>query len=72
MAFLASSVSAFVLTEYFGYLRRDPETGGYDFWLSVLSNGGAYRSMVCSFMTSAEYQNHFSQIVSRSNGDCGQ
>lgn len=27
---------AFVLTEYFGYLRRDPDAGGYDFWLDVL------------------------------------
>jgi hypothetical protein len=24
---------SFVLTEYFGYLRRDPDPGGFDFWL---------------------------------------
>jgi hypothetical protein len=50
------------------------DRGGYDFWLNVLNHRepNNYRGMVCSFITSAEYQNRFSQIVSRSNGDCGQ
>ena len=63
---------AFVLTEYFAYLRRDIDQGGYDFWVNVLSNGdiGNYRGMVCSFITSAEYQQRFSQVVTRSNGEC--
>src|ERR1700682_3256337 len=63
---------AFVLTEYFAYLRRDEEPGGYSFWVNVLNSGdpGNYRGMVCSFVTSAEYQKRFSQIVSRSNGEC--
>ena len=65
----------FVLTEYFAYLRRDPEPDGYNFWLNVLNNSGvgnpgAYRGMVCSFVTSAEYQKRFSSIVSHSNGEC--
>ena len=30
--------AAFVLTEYFGYLRRDAETDGFNFWLNVLNN----------------------------------
>ena len=65
---------AFVLSEYFGYLGRDPDAGGYAFWLDVLNNRepGNYRSMVCAFITSAEYQQRFSTIVSRSNRDCGQ
>jgi dipeptidyl aminopeptidase/acylaminoacyl peptidase len=29
---------AFVLMQYFGYLRRDPDEGGYFFWLDVLNN----------------------------------
>jgi hypothetical protein len=64
---------AFVLTEYFGYLRRDPDAGGYAFWLDVLNNRapGNYHSMVCAFITSTEYQRRFSAIVSRSNSDCG-
>ena len=26
-----------MLTEYFGYLRRDIDQGGYDFWVDVLN-----------------------------------
>ena len=64
---------AFVLTEYFGYLRRDPDAGGYEFWLEVLNNhvAGNYKSMVCAFITSPEYQRRFSVVVTRSNADCG-
>lgn len=65
---------AFVLAQYFGYLRRDPDPGGYIFWLDVLNNGvpNNYRAMVCGFITSAEYQERFSPVVTRTNRDCGQ
>jgi hypothetical protein len=65
--------SAFVLMQYFGYLRREPDEGGYAFWLNVLNNKepGNYRGMVCSFITSREYQERFSSQVTRSNQDCG-
>jgi hypothetical protein len=65
---------SFVLTEYFAYLRRDIDQGGYEFWLNVLNNRepGNYRGMVCSFVTSAEYQNRFSVVISHNNGECGQ
>src|SRR6266542_4731990 len=65
--------SAFVLVEYFGYLRRDPDQAGYDFWLNILNNRepGNFRGMVCSFITSAEYQMRFSSVVTHSNADCG-
>ena len=65
--------SAFVLTEYFGYLRRNPDQGGYDFWLNVLNTRepGNYRGMVCSFITSTEYQRRFGSIVSHGNAECG-
>ncbi len=48
---------SFVLMEYFGYLRRDPDTEGYDFWLDALNNRERdnYRAMVCAFITSKEY-----------------
>jgi YVTN family beta-propeller protein len=63
---------AFVLMQYFGYLKRDPEQAGYDFWLNVLNNKvpGNYRSMVCAFITSAEYQKRFSLVVTHSNQEC--
>ena len=64
---------AFVLMEYFGYLRRNPDTGGYDFWLNVLNGreAGNYRGMVCAFLTSSEYQLRFSSVVTHSNAECG-
>jgi hypothetical protein len=63
---------AFVLMQYFGYLGRDPDQGGYDFWLNVLNNRepNNFRGMVCSFITSAEYQLRFGQVVTRSNAEC--
>jgi hypothetical protein len=62
-----------VLTEYFGYLKRDPDEGGYQFWLDVLNNHvpGNYRAMVCAFITSAEYQQRFSSVVTHTNSECG-
>lgn len=64
---------AFVQMEYFGYLRRDGDANGYNFWLNVVndSDAGNYLGMVCSFITSAEYQQRFGTVVSRSNAECG-
>jgi len=59
---------AFVLMQYFGYLRRDPNTGqdtdysGYDFWLAKLDqfNGNFQNAeMVKSFIVSGEYKGRF-------------
>ncbi len=63
---------SFVLMQYFGYLRRDIDTGGFQFWLDVLNNRvpGNFRSMVCAFITSTEYQQRFSSVVTRSNSEC--
>lgn len=59
-----------VLMEYYGYLRRDVDTNGYDFWLGILNGGAGSRGMVCSFITSTEYQRRFSQIVTHNNSEC--
>jgi hypothetical protein len=62
---------AFVLMQYFGYLRRDPDQGGYDFWLGVLNQQPANaRGMVCAFITSQEYQQRFGQQTPRGNSEC--
>jgi uncharacterized protein (TIGR03118 family) len=62
---------AFVLSEYFGYLRRDPDPGGYAFWLNRLNvNGSNFRSMVCAFLTSAEYQHRFGPTITRNDKEC--
>ena len=54
--------AAFVLMQYFGYLRRDPDQSGFDFWLSKLEQfGGNYinAEMVKAFISSAEYNQRF-------------
>jgi hypothetical protein len=61
---------AFVLMQYFGYLRRDPDQApepnlnyaGFDFWLNKLNqfNGNFVNAdMVKSFIVSAEYRQRF-------------
>jgi len=64
--------SAFVLAEYFSYLRRDPDAAGFNFWVNVLTNGdpGNYHGMVCGFINSAEYQGRFSSVISHNDGEC--
>jgi len=63
---------SFVLMQYFGYLKRNPDQGGYDFWLNTLNNRAPnnYRGMVCAFITSREYQERFGLQLRRTNADC--
>jgi hypothetical protein len=52
----------FVAMEYFGYLRRDPDASGFNFWLNKLNsfNGNFVQAdMVKSFITSSEYRQRF-------------
>ena len=55
--------AAFVLMEYFGYLKRDPDAAGYQHWLDKLNLYGNYidAEMVKSFITSPEYRARFGQ-----------
>src|SRR5437588_11355247 len=59
---------AFVLMQYFGYLRRNPNEApdsdfiGYNFWLGKLDQfGGNYQAaeMVKAFIVSSEYRQRF-------------
>ena len=48
---------AFVTMQYFGYLRREPDSRGFDFWLNKLNSfGGDFvkAEMVKAFITSRE------------------
>jgi hypothetical protein len=64
--------AAFVQMQYFGYLRRDEEPDGYQFWLDKLNaQPGNFRGMVCAFITSAEYQHRFSPNATHNNLECG-
>ncbi len=56
--------TAFVLLQYHGYLRRNPDAEGYNFWLSKLNEfDGNYvaAEMVKAFITSIEYRQRFGQ-----------
>jgi hypothetical protein len=66
----AQTNSAFVMMQYFGYLRRNPndppqthfDFSGYNFWLGKLESfGGDFRQaeMVKAFITSSEYRERF-------------
>jgi hypothetical protein len=66
---------AFVYTQYGGYLRRDSDIRGFVFWLDQVNSGplrdtGKLHAMVCSFITSSEYQLRFSSVVSHNNTEC--
>jgi len=53
---------AFVAMQYYGYLRRTPETGGYNAWLNYLNaHPTDSRTMVNGFMNSTEYRLRFGQ-----------
>lgn len=54
--------SAFVLMQYFGYLGRDPDSAGFNFWLNKLNQfDGDFvnAEMVKAFLNSAEYRHRF-------------
>ena len=52
---------AFVFMEYIGYLRRNPDQGGYDFWLGKLKQYGNWSDaeMVLAFIRAPEYRDRF-------------
>jgi hypothetical protein len=57
----------FITMQYFGYLRRDPEQAGFDFWQQQLIGASAphrqdYRFMVGGFLQSDEYRFRFALI----------
>jgi hypothetical protein len=67
---------AFVATQYFGYLRRDSDIGGFLFWLGQVNSAplrsvSKQHAMVCSFITSLEYQDRFGSLHQHSNAECG-
>ena len=54
--------SMFVLMEYYGFLRRNPDAAGFNFWLAKLNSfNGNYldAEMVKAFIESNEYRQRF-------------
>ncbi len=55
--------NAFVAMQYYGYLRRAPETAGYNSWLNYLTaHPTDARTMVNGFMNSPEYRLRFGKV----------
>ncbi|MGI9165171.1 MAG: DUF4214 domain-containing protein, partial [Pyrinomonadaceae bacterium] len=66
---------AFVLMYYFGYLRREPDEGAFNFWLNILNaevaaQTAAYPALVCAFINSAEYQSRFGMLTTHTDKEC--
>jgi hypothetical protein len=51
---------AFVSMQYFGYLRRDPDTIGFQNWVDTLNaDPSNFRHMIFGFLYSTEYRQRF-------------
>lgn len=64
-----------VLFQYFTHLRRNPDEAGFSAWVNTLKtkplrDPDAARSMVCNFLTSAEYQNRFGMLATHHSREC--
>jgi hypothetical protein len=56
-----------IVMQYFGFLRRDPEQAGFDFWWARVATPGTaqfhdYRELVNNFLRSDEYNFRFAFI----------
>jgi hypothetical protein len=66
---------ALVAFQYFTHLKRSPDESGFNAWVNTLKSkplrdADAARSMVCTFINSAEYQNRFGMLVTHTNREC--
>ena len=60
--FNAEYNTAFVAMQYYGYLRRTPESTGFNSWVNYLNtHPGDFREMVRGFVDSIEYRRRFGQ-----------
>jgi hypothetical protein len=54
------AVNAFIASQYYGYLRRTPDAGGFSSWVTYLgTHPGDFRTMVNGFVNSIEYRLRF-------------
>ena len=57
------AVNAFVASQYYGYLRRTPDTVGFNGWVTYLQNNpNDFRTMVNGFVNSPEYRSRFGPV----------
>jgi hypothetical protein len=58
---------AIITMQYFGFLRRSPDAGGFNFWWARVATPGSpqyhdYRELVNNFLRSDEYNFRFAFI----------
>jgi hypothetical protein len=51
--------AAYVTRCYATFLRRQPDSAGYAWWLNVLNSSGDYRAVISGFINSSEYRLRF-------------
>jgi len=71
----AQYYTSFILSHYFGYLRREPDDSGYATWLTFIKNKplrdtDTARSVTCGFLNSAEYQERFGMLATHDPREC--
>jgi hypothetical protein len=71
----AQYYQAFIMSHYFGYLRRDPDESGYAMWLTFIKNkplrdADTARSVTCGFLNSTEYQERFGLVTTHDAREC--
>ena len=69
------SDSAFVLMQYFTYLRRDADDEGFHYWIKALASRNhndpnRYTSITCAFVNSTEYQSRFGMLITNNPDQC--
>ena len=60
-----------VLTLYRGILNRDPDQGGFDYYVSQLNSGETWANVVQDFFASAEFNSDVPKICSTTAPDYG-
>lgn len=66
---------AFILSHYFGFLRRDPDDSSYATWLNFIKNkplrdADTARAVTCGFLNSVEYQERFGLLATHDPREC--
>jgi hypothetical protein len=57
------AVTAFVASQYYGYLRRTPDQAGFNNWVTFLNtNPNDFRTMINGFLNSIEYRLRFGPV----------
>lgn len=66
---------SYILSHYFGYLRRDPDESGLATWINFikskpLRDAETARSVTCGFLNSTEYQARFGMLTTHDPREC--